>query len=129
MPKFAPIGLKLTALLPLFIFKISYFMIWFLSHTIKSYEQYSCIYLCIFYSALLLTILLFSFVKYFLQCSVGWKISCYSPFKCQKSHGKVSLKTTNPKYIKIRSGQNVTAMGWPKLHWVEMSHCDKPSFF
>jgi hypothetical protein len=31
--------------------------------------------------------------------------------------------------IKIRSGQNVTAMGWPKLQWVEMSQCDDRSLF
>jgi hypothetical protein len=31
--------------------------------------------------------------------------------------------------MEIRSGQNVTAMGWPKLQWVGMSQCDKTSTF
>jgi hypothetical protein len=29
----------------------------------------------------------------------------------------------------MRCGQNVTVMGWPKLQWVKMSQCDKPSTF
>ncbi len=62
-----------------------------------------------------------------LQSYKGRKTSCYSPFKCQKSYGKISLKAKNPTEIKI--GQNVTAMGRPKLRWVKMSHCDKPSIF
>ncbi len=54
----------------------------------------------------------------------------YSAFKCQKSYGKVSLKAKNPtEKIKIQSGQNVTAMGWPILQWFEISHSDKPSIF
>jgi hypothetical protein len=31
--------------------------------------------------------------------------------------------------IDIQSGQNVTAMGWPKLQWIGMSQCDKMSTF
>jgi hypothetical protein len=47
----------------------------------------------------------------------------------QKSYGIFSLTAKNPTKIKIRSGQNSTAMGWPKLQQAEMSHCDEPSIF
>jgi acetyltransferase-like isoleucine patch superfamily enzyme len=56
-----------------------------------------------------------------LQSYYGWKTSCYSPFKCQKSHGRVSLgekpninqnknwaKCHSHGLAKITVGRNVT---------------------
>ncbi len=64
-----------------------------------------------------------------LQSAKGPKTAWYSPFKCKKSHARISLKAKNATKIKKRIVQNVTAMGRPKLHWVEVSRCDKSPIF
>jgi hypothetical protein len=64
-----------------------------------------------------------------LQSYKSWKTLCYSPFKCQKTHARVSLKAKNATEVKIRMGQNVTPMGWTKLQWIKMPHSDQPSIF
>jgi hypothetical protein len=43
LPKVAPIVLQFSALFPLFIFKISYFMFQFLSRTVKKLLTILCI--------------------------------------------------------------------------------------
>jgi hypothetical protein len=46
-----------------------------------------------------------------------------------KSHARVSLKAKNATKMEMRIGQNVTAMGWSKLQWVDVSHCNKTFAF
>jgi hypothetical protein len=59
----------------------------------------------------------------------GRKTACCSTFKCKNSHARVSLKAKNTTKIEMRIGQNVTAMDWSKLQWVNVSHCNKTSTF
>jgi hypothetical protein len=43
----------------------------------------------------------------------------------RKLLARVFLKVKNAAEIKIRMGQNVTAIGWPILQWVKVSRYDK----
>jgi hypothetical protein len=57
------------------------------------------------------------------------KILCCSPSPVGQPRATVPLKARNANFFLIKMGQNVKAMGWPKLQWFKVSHYDKPFTF